>query len=494
MFKFAPGCCCDQDKPEAVCLYTGKYSDSKLLQLLDTDYRSDTTRPLPWWYRYGQEWQRIYAWPAVPDPDKPDEIPEPSGLPPYYACYSYAWTLPAVPTSYVPDEQEVSLPSGASPHLNLYDDNERLTAAGFADKFGGGLTQAAVYSGSMGTVSNWYRSIVPIGTTSAPGYAGSELPYHSWYLQILLYSTSAGSYVSGEYVPWSASGIAVTCRMCVMPLDHATGTASAYYATLATWCANAKYMSVALVPWSPERQQVCLTDCGLYTCSCANNTNLRTPTEIVPYGTPLADVDGNALADELEAEEVYPSGNYYVVTSTNSMRPWEYLAGTTGGKAWQATHNWWALPTAADFRALDDLKAYLNSGWTPQAYYCGIYRCGTGQVVDPDNWEIVPEGAVYWVNNPANKVRTIYEPLPRTDETCPPHWPGPTNCKWALTTARKWAHCSTCRVIECRCPAALANVTNLGVSYVRTVTGADYVEVRSGVCNYHCRQWSLSGG
>lgn len=479
--QFSPGCCCDT-KPEAVCVYTGKYSDAKLLQLLDTDYRADSTRPVPWYYWVSGNWRPIHAWPAIPGPDDV-EPPEPSGPPPCYALYSRQWTIPVEPAIQTPQ----------FPHVT----NGGLDAASFYSMFHDGLTPALAAGGLGG--SAWSRLVVPIGYTSND-LVGTELPYHTWYLQIFLYSTRADAVGFGATtVPWSMSGIRSEGELIVFPLDHNTGTGSAFYPAVCQRARNAKYMSVALVPWSTYERRVCLTDCGLYQCNCAHSGSIRQPKVIRPYGTLLSSLDGQALADELGEAEIYPNGNYYLTVSTNPVEPRRFDNRIGGG--WIATDDHWIFPTAEDFRLLDALRWYLQDG-NPTTYYCGLYQCGRALVVEGGQTEVVPEGTLVGygrlgmdlVSDDTDYTHyNVSYPYPVTAANCPTTWPGPTNCRWATTTARKWLHCSSCRVVECRCPAALVNgVSDLGVGHARDVPGADYAEVRSGVCNASaCRHWQL---
>ena len=481
--RFSPGDCCGPAEPQAVCIYTGKYSDGQLLQLLDRDYRSDTSRAVPWYYPVDGYWQTIYQWPAI------------AGPPPCYALYSRQWQLNAAPTS------PTLGPWGAADTLQPAD---VLDAAAFYSLFGGGLTPAIALGGLGG--SDWSRTVVPIGITSNDA-VGTELPYHSWYLQILLYCTRSNP------APQTSNGftqnLSVTCKLLVMPLDHTTGTASAYYAACLAQVVGAKYFSVALVPWSVSQQRVCLTDCGLYTCSCASASGniARIPTAIVAYPSPFGSIDGSALADALGEGEIYPSGNYYYVWGDSPVAP-GYTNRRTG---LHATTFAAVFPTAEDLRDLEACNAAITAGWNgptgrtsfPPAppLYCGLYRCGQ-PVITADGAGLLPEG-VQWryeqYNAGNGAIAYDYSHVVVRDsgytlyqETCPATWPGPTNCRWATTTARRWNNCASCRVIECRNPTALANgVSSLGVGQVRICAGADYYEVRSGVCNAACRGWQL---
>lgn len=489
--RFSPGNCCNTSEPVGICLYTGKYSDAKLLALLDGDYRGNSSRPVPWYVPdENGRFTTQYAWPD----DYGESIGLPPGLLPGYRAYWKLFDLPPMPgnNTLTPDQY-----------------SDQLDAYTFYRHFGDGLTPAIVYGGLTGSdwrnqyVTQPYTQLLPLGT---------ELRYHPWYLQLMFYITSSRPSVASNGF---AQNLTVKVCLFVCPIAHDNGSAAMFYPIVAPLAIGAKYMSAALVPWLSSAQKVCLLDCGLYTCSCAqtqagNNTGVkivRRPTPLIAYPTPFDSdaFDSAALADRFGSDEVYPSGNYYFVWG-DSDQP---APGYTAAGQFYATTQAAIFPTAEDLRDLDACRNVIATHWknvvgassirSPR--YAGLYRCGR-PVVTSSGIGWLPEGVNFWYtpNFGGGTLSGIDESYVNIDEmsyrlvdqTCEPTWPGPTHCRWGQITPRYWNNCTSCRVIQCRNPSALSNLSSLGTGQARQVPNADYVEVRSGVCNPRtCRQWSL---
>lgn len=484
-FAFTPGCCCKHN-PEGECLYVGQYSPEVLDRWLSHDFRTDRSRPIPWYVPVKDPrdpttivWRKTYERPVIEYVDMDNNRIGPAPF--AYTWYEYA--------------------GGGSPWSN----------EGYYQCFGNTGLMHKHFAGGMSLGPRWYEYMLPDSGIFPQNR--NTWGYHPWFLQVLGYHS-----VPGYGIHAGSGGMS----MHVLPLEHTTGSAAIWRSVLDNaFCVSpgktsCRYISIALVPYLRKHDAICLIDCGLYECPCSEhipgellhgdpnwwggsyrvrNIACRNIKTIVPYGAKISEVNFVEIGHAISKREAMPDGGYFLVFGSHPDGPGHYIPGEGPRSEVLA----YCCITGAAVSELGDYiqPRHMNSGW-----FCGLYQCGrpffhTTRGEPGGTWpriEMWYQGCEIETHHSNNSRHGPWYNLQQPTvirQDCPPTPAGLiSRCRYASPTNRHWGKCTSCMVIECNHPLGFeSEIGFVGVGESRFVDGR--LEVRSRMCNKtHCRNYT----